>query len=46
MVRYPCPRCRGRLIYTTEDDLPRLSCLMCGRAFVPAARPPIVAKAA
>ena len=31
-----CPRCRGRLFFTGEDDLPRFTCLMCGRSLVPA----------
>ena len=35
MPRPPCPRCRGRLVFTTEDDRPCFQCLMCGRSFVP-----------
>ena len=46
MTRVPCPRCRGRLVFTAEDDLPRFQCLMCGRGFVPARAPLAVAKAA
>jgi hypothetical protein len=41
-----CPRCRGRLFFTAEDDLPRFTCLMCARSFVPAQAPQVGAKAA
>ena len=46
MPRPQCPRCRGRLMFTAEDNLPRFSCLMCGRSFVPDRAPQAVAKAA
>jgi hypothetical protein len=34
MPHLHCPRCRGRLFFTAEDDLSRFSCLMYGRSFV------------
>ena len=46
MARPHCPRCRGALFFTAEDNLPRLSCLACGRSFVPAREPAITAQAA
>ena len=46
MTRPSCPRCRGRLIFTAEDGPPRVSCLMCGRSFVPARASQSIAKAA
>ena len=46
MIRLPCPRCRRLLFFTAEDDLPRLTCLNCGRSFVPAHVPQTLAKAA
>ena len=46
MTRPHCPRCRGRLFFMVEDDLPRFTCLMCGRSFVPAQASPVDAKAA
>jgi hypothetical protein len=46
MARLHCPRCRGSLYFTAEDNLPRLSCLTCGRSFVPAHEPAVSAKAA
>ena len=46
MTRPHCPRCRGALFFTAEDNLPRLQCLMCGRSFVSAREPHAAAKAA
>ena len=46
MPRHHCPRCRGRLFFTAEDDLPRVACVMCGRGFIPAQARQTVAKAA
>ena len=46
MARLHCPCCRGRLFFTAEDDLPRFTCLLCGRSFIPAHAPQTVAKAA
>ncbi|MGD9892541.1 MAG: sensor histidine kinase [Dehalococcoidia bacterium] len=46
MSRPHCPRCRGRLFFTVEDDLPCFTCLMCGRSFVPAQASQVSAKAA
>ena len=46
MSRPRCPRCRGALFFTAEDNLPRFSCLMCGRSYVPAREPHVIAKAA
>ena len=46
MTRPHCPRCRGSLFFTAEDDLPRFQCLMCGRSFVPAEAPRTALKAA
>ena len=46
MARPHCPRCRGALLFTAEDNLPRFACLMCGRSFVPVHPPRSVAAAA
>ena len=46
MPRHHCPRCRGRLFFTAEDDLPRVTYVMCGRSFIPAQAQQTVAKAA
>ena len=46
MSRPRCPRCRGRLFFTAEDDLPRFTRLLCGRSFVPAQASQAGAKAA
>jgi hypothetical protein len=35
MRRPRCPRCTGYLYYNAEDELPRFTCLACGRSFVP-----------
>jgi transposase-like protein len=35
MSRPHCPRCRGWLLFTVEDNLARFTCLLCGRSFVP-----------
>ena len=46
MSRPHCPRCRGWLFFTAEDDRPRFTCLMCGRSFAPDQAPQAGAKAA
>jgi hypothetical protein len=46
MSRPYCPRCRGWLFFAVEDNLPRFTCLLCGRSFVPALAPQAAAKAA
>ena len=46
MSRPHCPRCRGRLYFTAEAGLPRFTCLMFGRSFVPDTAPHTIAKAA
>jgi hypothetical protein len=46
MTRAHCPRCRGWLFFTAEDRLPRFTCLLCGRSFVPALAAQPDAKAA
>jgi transposase-like protein len=46
MARLHCPRCRGSLFFTAEDNLPRYSCLACGRSFVPERKAPTAAQAA
>ena len=46
MSRPHCPRCRGWLFLTAEDNLPRFTCLLCGRSFLPALTSPAGAKAA
>lgn len=46
MSRPHCPRCRGWLFVTMEDNRPRLTCLLCGRSFVPAPASHLDAKAA
>ncbi|MGE0544032.1 MAG: hypothetical protein AB7R89_28020 [Dehalococcoidia bacterium] len=35
MRRPRCPRCTGYLYFNPEDELPRFTCLACGRSFVP-----------
>ena len=46
MSRPRCPRCRGSLFFTAEDNLPRFTCLLCARSYVPAQEPDVMPKAA
>jgi transposase-like protein len=46
MARLHCPRCRGSLFFTAEDNLPRFSCIACGRSFVPERKPSVADRAA